>query len=137
MITENTDDTASAMLNRRERKIKPGNPDIRPDQALLERVRDKQAKRKAEEDLIGHKPSKAACEQEERIAEVQLKAFWTCFPLTPGTTDENRQGDAKDPTGHVEAAVPDEPCSKGRKQLLARLRDSIIERDQANKKEGG
>ena len=136
MVKENADGKITAMLNRRERKRKPGNHDIRPDQALLERVRDKQAKRKAEEDLTGYKPSKAACEREERIAEVQLKAFWTCFPLTPGTTDENRQGDAKDPTGHVEAAVPDEPCSKERKQLLARLRDSIIERDQANKKEG-
>ena len=78
MITENTDDKAAAMLDRRERKRKPGNPDIRPDQALLERVRDKHAKRKAEEDLTGHKPSKAACERKERIAEVQLKNFWTC-----------------------------------------------------------
>lgn len=70
MVNENADDKTAAMLNRRERKRRPGNHDIRPDQALLERARDKQAKRKAEEDLAGHKPSKAACEREERIAEV-------------------------------------------------------------------
>ena len=43
MVKDNADDKTAAMLNRRERKRKPGNPDIRPDQALLERVRDKQA----------------------------------------------------------------------------------------------
>ena len=56
------------------------------------------------------------------------------FPLITGITDESRHGDAKDSTGHAEAAVPEESCSKGRKQLLARLRNSIIERDQATKR---
>jgi len=45
------------------------------------RVRAKEAKRKTVEDESAQMPSKKRCEREERIAKVQLKAFWTCFPL--------------------------------------------------------
>ena len=80
------------------------------------------------------KPSNAACEREERIAEVQLKTFWTCFPLITSTIDESCRSEAKESLGHAEAAAPEELCSRGRKQLLARLRTSIIEKDQAKRR---
>ena len=125
---EDTEDNATAMQKKRESKRENGNIDIRPDQPLLERVRDKQAKRKAEEDPTMPKPSKAVCEREERIAEVQLKTFWACFPLITSTTDESCRSEAKESLGQAEAAAPEELCSRGRKQLLARLRTSIIEK---------
>lgn len=86
-VIEGNGEDAIAKQRKGERKRKNGSYDIRPNQVLIERVRGKQAKRKAEEDLIGYKPSKAACEREERIAEVQLKASWTCFPMTLGAAD--------------------------------------------------
>ena len=48
---------------------------------LQMRVKGKEAKRKAEEDETAQRPTKVQCEREERMAKVQLKAFWTCFPL--------------------------------------------------------
>ena len=53
------------------------------------RVRAKEAKRKNEEDETAQMPSKNRCEREERIAEVQLKAFWNCFPLPSSGTKLN------------------------------------------------
>ena len=50
---------------------------------MLKRVRDKLAKRKVEGDEIAQRPNEAVCEREERMAEVQLKAYWACFPLHP------------------------------------------------------
>jgi hypothetical protein len=137
MILEGIGDVASALQKKRERKRKNGADAIRPNQDLLERVTDKQAKRKAEEEASTHKPSKAACDREERIAEVQLKAYWACFPLDTSTADEECSGDAKNLPGRTEAAAPKDQSNKGRKQLLATLRSSIIEKGQAeaNKKE--
>ena len=103
---------------------------------LLERVRDKEALRKAEEEASTHKPSKAACDREERIAEIQLRAYWACFPLDTSTADEECSGDAKNLPGRTEAAAPKDQSNKGRKQLLATLRSSIIEKGQAEAKKG-
>ena len=48
---------------------------------MLKRVREKDAKRKAEENENVQRPSKAQCDREERMAKVQIKAYWACFPL--------------------------------------------------------
>ena len=48
---------------------------------MLERVRAKEAKMKAENVEKEQGPTKVRCEREERIAVVQLKAYWDCFPL--------------------------------------------------------
>ena len=56
---------------------------------LQMRVRAKEAKRKAEEGETAQRPTKVQCEREERMAKVQLKAFWTCFPLP----DSERQAE--------------------------------------------
>ena len=45
------------------------------------RVRAKEAKRKNLEVETAQMPSKKRCDREERIAEVQLKVYWKCFPL--------------------------------------------------------
>ena len=45
------------------------------------RVRAKEAKRKSLEVGTDKFPSKKRCDREERIAEVQLKAYWKCFLL--------------------------------------------------------
>ena len=128
MILEGIGDGAPALQKKSERKRKNETDEIRPNQVLLERVRDKQAKRKAEEEASTHKPSKAACDREERIAEVQLKAYCACFPLDTSTADEECSGDARNLPGRTEAAAPKDQSNKGRKQLLATLRSSIIEK---------
>ena len=102
---------------------------------MLERVRDKQANRKAEEEASTHKPSKAACDREERIAEVQLKAYWACFPLHTSTADVECSSGARNLPGRTEAAAPKDQSNKGRKQLLATLRSNIIEKGQAGAKQ--
>lgn len=103
-----------------------------PNQEMLERVRDKQAKGKAdEEDAIAQIPNKAVCEREERMANVQLKAYWACFPLTPSPTClENREA-RLDITGQANIAAP---RKRDRKQLLETLRSSIEEKGQAEAK---
>ena len=135
MVNENVNEQNATVLNSKGRKRKPVNQDVRPDQALLERIRQKQTKRKAEEEPIGPKPSKAACESEERIAQVQLKAYWSCFRLTPCNVDDVCNSNPNDPTGRVEATVPENSRGKGRKQMLENLRDSISEKSPSKEKE--
>ena len=122
------------MQRKGQRKRPFGNNDLRPNQALRERVRDKQMKRKAEDDIAKHKPSKAVCEREERIAEVQLKAYWACFPLANSTDAERCRGEEPNPPGQLKTAEHKEQRSTGRKQLLASPRASIIEKEQAEAK---
>ena len=134
MILEGAGDGASALQKKRESTRKNATDEIRPNQVLLERLRDKQAKRKAEEETSTHKPSKAVCDREERIAEVQLKAYWACFPLASSTADEGCRGDVKNLPGRSEAAAPKDQSNKGRKQLLATRRSNIFEKGQAEAK---
>ena len=99
--------------------------DIKPNQEMLERIRDEQAKRKAEEDAIAQRPNKSVCEREERMANVQLKAYWACFPLTPSPTClENREARV-DITGQANIVAPRKQGRYDRKQLL---RSSIEEK---------
>jgi len=58
---------------------------------MLKRVREKDAKRKAAINEEEQRPTKLRCEREERIAVVQLKAYWECFPLP---VKQTRAGDA-------------------------------------------
>ena len=74
------------------------------------------------------------CEREERIAEVQLKAYWACFPLAIRTDAERCRGEEPNPLGQLKTAEHKEQSSTGRKQLLASLRASIIEKEQAEAK---
>ena len=90
--------------------------------------------RQTEEDLAKHKPSKAVCEREERIAEVQLKTYWACFPLATSTDAERCRGEETNPPGQFKTVEHKEQSSTGRKQLLASLRASIIEKEQAEAK---
>ena len=60
-----------------------------PISEMLKRVRGKEAKRKAEDDGNEQRPTKLQCEREERIAVVQLKAYWECSPLP---VDETQVG---------------------------------------------
>ena len=92
---EHTDHNAAAMQNRRDSKSKNGNIDIKPDQALLERVRGKQAKRKAEDEADEQDSVKKQCQREERIALVQLKAYWDCYPLQTGMEQLRKTRDAE------------------------------------------
>ena len=104
------------------------NHEIKPNQALVKRVRGKQAKRKSGEDADLLKPTKAVCERDERIAEVQLKAYWACFPLGSSSNDASSQSDEGNAPGtnkDVATAAPKEQTCKGRKQLLASLKASI------------
>ena len=66
-VNEGHGEDATAMQKKGGRKRKNGSHEIKPNQALIERVRDKQAKRKAEEDADLLKPTKAVCERDERI----------------------------------------------------------------------
>ena len=80
---------------------------------MLERVRDKHAKRKAEEDLTMPKPIKAVCEREERIVEVQLKAFWACFPPVTSATDGSCRSEATKSLGEPKQLRPRSDVAKG------------------------
>ena len=44
-------------------------------------MREKETKKRAEEDEVAQRPTKVQCEREERMAKVQIKAFWACYPL--------------------------------------------------------
>ena len=60
-----------------------------------------------------------------------MKAYWACFPLATNTAVERRRGEKPNSPGQAKAAAPKEQSSRGRKQLLASLRASIIEKEQA------
>ena len=98
---------------------------------MLERVRDKQAKRKAEEETSTLRPSKAACEREERMASVRLKAYWACYPLTMSTAVPEGCEAGKDITGQAHISAPRKQGSNDRKQLLETLRSTIKDKGQA------
>ena len=66
-----------------------------PISEMLKRVRAKEAKRKAENDEREQGPTKVCCEREERIAVVQLKAYWDCVPLLANETQPGRTQDAE------------------------------------------
>ena len=62
---------------------------------MLKRVRTKEAKRRAEKEAEGKHPTKKQCKREERIALVQLKAYWDCFPLRNGKEQPKKKQDAE------------------------------------------
>ena len=62
---------------------------------MLKRVRTKKAKRRAEKEAEGQRPTKKQCQREERIALVQLKAYWECFPLQKGKEQPKTMRDAE------------------------------------------
>ena len=72
------------------------------------------------------------CERDERIAEVQLKAFWACFPLGSSLNEASGQSKEGKAPGKDEdnatAASKGQMC-KGRKQLIANLKASIDENE--------
>ena len=68
------------------------------------------------------------------MANVQLKAYWACFPLTPSPTSlENREAKI-DITGQDNTGAPRKQGRNERKQLLESLRSSIEEKGQAEAK---
>lgn len=68
------------------------------------------------------------------MANVQLKSYWTCFSLATSTACEGNCEAARDITGRADAAAPREQSSNDRKQLLATLRSSIRDKEQAEAK---
>ena len=60
---------------------------------MLKRVRAKEVKRKNENDAEEQGPTKVRCEREERIAVVQLKAYWDCFPFLANDAQPGRTQD--------------------------------------------
>ena len=75
------------------------------------RVRAKEAKRKVEEDETAQ--NKKRCEREERIAKVQLKAFWTWFPLLSNERqDQDVPVEDESEEELIESKGQDEICSK-------------------------
>ena len=94
---------------------------------MLERVRERQNKRKAEEADDDLKPSKLVCEREERIAKVQLKAYWECFPLAGSFGSESSCNGGSVAAGPSRTDAQFKPKGTERKQLLARLKGSIEE----------
>ena len=93
---------------------------------MLKGIRVKDAKRKVEQDGVAQRPTKAQCEREDRMAEVQLEAYWACFPLqdTPiapmmmqtGTHENQRQ---------VEKQAE---ATGSKKDFIKALRSSISEK---------
>ena len=109
------------------------NPEKRgPMLEMLKRGRGKDAKRKAEQDEVAQRPTKAQCKREDRMAEVQLKAYWACFPLLDtlkvtermqtGTHENQRQAE-----NQVEAAG-------SRKNFINALKSSISEKVEVDAK---
>ena len=98
---------------------------------MLKRVRDKQAKMKAEEDEIAQRPNKAVCEREERMAEVQLEAYWACYPLHPSPANTESCKERASETGQDKDDGAAKHGSNTRKQLLLTLRSSIEAKGQA------
>ena len=106
-----------------------GNHEIKPNQALVKRVRGKQAKRKSGEDADLLKPTKAVCERDERIPEVQLQAYWACFHSGSSNDAHSQTKEGKAPVKHEDVAIaaPTEQTCEGRNQLLASLKASTVE----------
>lgn len=98
------------------------------------RVRSEEAKRKVEQEEITQRPNKAKCEREERMAEVQLKAYWTCYPLHPNPMrlEISKMGNPETGQARDAGKVKDE--SNTRKHLLKILRSSIEAQGQADAK---
>ena len=117
-----------AQLKRKGSQSKTGTEEVKPNKDMLERVRGKQAKRKAEEDEVAQRPNKAACEREERMASVQLKAYWACYPLQPIPPCNGSSGGGANRTGQAKEDAPKKQGSVDRKQLLNTLRSSIDEK---------
>jgi len=62
---------------------------------MLKRVRAKEAKRKAENEADEQNPIKKRCQRGERIALVQLKAYWDCYPRQTGKEQLRKTRDAE------------------------------------------
>ena len=99
----------------------------KPNQDILERVRARCEKRKAEEAEERLKPSKQVCEREERIAEFQLKAYWQCYPLLGDMSSTDGGKEENDAAEQTITEVQQIHKGSERKQLLARLKGSIEE----------
>ena len=98
----------------------------------LKRVRGKDAKRKAEQDEVVQRPTKAQCEREDRMAEVQLKAYWACFPLpdTPNVTERMPTGTHE----HQRQVGKQAEATGSRKDFNKALRTSIAEKVEVDAK---
>ena len=94
---------------------------------MLKRVRGKEAKRKAENDENEQRPTKLQCEREERIAVLQLKAYWDCFALPAKETqagqaraDENSEEELIDDDGQdLWSNLKPGPCDDPNQELVA------------------
>ena len=118
---------AIKIAQRTRQKKRPIENVTKPNQDLLERVRARCDKRKAEEAEENPKPSKQACEREERIATIQLKAYWQCYPLIGNTSSNSGGNDENDAAGQTKTEVQQMHKGSERKLLLARLKGSIEE----------
>ena len=68
-------------------------------------------------------PTKSQCEREERIAVVQLKAYWDCFPLPFVETQEGQT--RADDIVEANAKQVEANANVERRDYLAALRDRI------------
>ena len=134
IIIESVSDAAMALRKKKERSRKNGSDEIQPSQELLERIKDKQTKRKTEEETPTHRPNKVACEREERMATVQLKAYWATFPLTTSLADLEGREASESSTGQSHSHDPRKRGRNERKQLLETLRSTIEDKGQAQAK---
>ena len=134
MITESATATAKAQQKKKGSMNKSESDDIKPNHEMLQRIRDKQAKRKVEIEASTHRPNKALCEREERMANVQLKVYWACFPLTASPTVLESCEARRDITGQADIVAPRKQGCNDRKQLLETLRSSIKDKGQAEAK---
>ena len=119
-------------------KASKPNPENRgPISKILERVRSKEAKRKAQQDEVAQRPTKAQCEEVEggwKLEDEQLKAYWACFPLPTTAMSSDKTG--------ADSALAAEATSNGmqgetshtRKQLLKALNTSINEQGKVDAK---
>ena len=80
------------------------------------------------------RPNKAVCEREERLATVQLKAYWATFPLTTSLADPEGCEANESSTGQSHSHDPRKRGSNERKQLLETLRSTIEDKGQAQAK---
>ena len=111
---------------------------------ILQRLRKEEAKRKTEQDEVAQRPTNARCEGGERMAEVQLKVCWACYPLhaTPmepdkaktGTHPNHMQGDGRPVASEAKDSEMGKDESNTRKHLLKVLRTSIEVQGKADAK---
>ena len=113
---------------------KNGSDEVKPNQEMLERIRNKQTSRKADEEMVTHRPNTVVCEREERMAAVQLKAYWELFPLTASLAESKGSEASESPTGQTHPQDPRKQRSNERKQLLETLRPTIEDKGQAQAK---